>query len=133
MTRVVNVRPPNYARIVETFGPLPPSVVFAYGDTIYAPGASGPLPPDLVVHEETHFRQQAEVGGPATWWERYLADPEFRLLQEVEAYRAQIACHPDRPSRRRCKARVAKDLVRLYALRGLTTEQARRLLQAATS
>lgn len=77
--------PPNYDDILKV---LPPNerAVFAYGDTIYAPHipADIELPPDLLVHEETHQQQQG--GDPALWWQYYLGDPIFRLKQEIEAY-----------------------------------------------
>lgn len=44
---------------------------------------------DLIVHEETHRDQQMSYLTPGEWWEKYLEDPEFRLSQEVEAYRNQ--------------------------------------------
>lgn len=132
--RVIYGKPPNYDSIVATFGPLPPTVVFAYCSVVYAPGANGrKLPDDLLVHELTHLRQQAEtVGRHHAWWERYLADPEFRLLQEVEAYQAQIAWWPSRPLRREAKRRAVRDLTTLYGLR-LPADEARRLLSGASA
>lgn len=107
--RVCSGRPPNYAEINQAFGPLSPSVVFAYGDTIYA-ARPDELPADLIVHEKVHLRQQREVGGPEIWWRRYIDDPEFRLAQEVEAYRAQLASHSVKRERRQVARRVALDL-----------------------
>ena len=60
--------------------------IFAYGDTIYAPSGETP-PQDLIVHEETHSRQQGD--NPEAWWYRYATEPYFRLDQEVEAYAMQ--------------------------------------------
>jgi hypothetical protein len=125
--RIVVDRPPNYDAIVRAFGTLPPGVIFAYGDAVYSPSGEE-LPPDLVAHEQVHLRQQAAVGGPEPWWSRYLAEPTFRLEQELEAYRVQIAFHTDRPSRRACLRRVARDLARPMYGRIVTAEQARRLL-----
>lgn len=67
--------------------PIKKNTVFTYGDALYAPNINFTLPQDLIVHEETHTRQQGE--DPAGWWDRYLVDPAFRLEQEVEAYRNQ--------------------------------------------
>jgi len=128
VTRIVKGFPPNFEEIKARFNP-PPNTVFAYGDTIYAPGGTD-LPANLVVHEETHFVQQQRVGGPDEWWRRYIDDPRFRLEQEVEAYRAQLAAVADlpRPMRRELLAHICKSLAsRMYG--GLVTkEQARRLV-----
>lgn len=124
--------PPNYDQIVAAVGPLPPSVVFAYGDAVYSPSGAE-LPADLVAHEEVHLRQQAEIGGPEVWWERYLADRDFRLEQELEAYRVQIAFHGDRAARRACFRRVARDLARPMYGSLVSAEQARRLLSPIAS
>jgi hypothetical protein len=125
--RIVEARPPNYAEIAAALGPPPATAVFAYGDAVYVP-AGGELPADLRVHEAVHLRQQAELGGPGPWWRRYLAEPAFRLEQELEAYRAQVASHPDRASRRRCLARVARDLASPMYGRIVTVAAARRLI-----
>lgn len=84
--KILNELPPIYHDVVKAFGPVPDTVVFAYGDTIYNPG-NHYLTLDVLAHEEVHERQQA--GDPADWWVKFLADPEFRLDQELEAYRAQ--------------------------------------------
>ena len=42
----------------------------------------------LLAHEEIHEKQQEEYG-VQKWWDRYLIDKDFRLSQELEAYRAQ--------------------------------------------
>ena len=63
--------------------------VFAYGDVIYNP-ARVEIPDHLFVHEGTHLDQHQHDDHVASiWWKRYIADPAFRLEQEVEAYRAQ--------------------------------------------
>lgn len=131
--KIVAEFPPNYAEVKARFDP-PVGTVFAWGDTIYAPGRGDDpvLEAHLVAHEEAHGRQQAASGGPAAWWLRYLEEPRFRLEQEVEAYRAQLAFVDDlpRPERREMLAYAAKALAsRMYG--GLVTkEQARRLLTA---
>jgi hypothetical protein len=80
--------PPNIDKIASV---LPvkgrDSIVYTYGDTIYFPKGEE-LPPDLIAHEEVHMGQQASMGKDE-WWDRYLKDVEFRLSQEVEAYRVQ--------------------------------------------
>jgi hypothetical protein len=77
--------PPNYQQINDAFSP-PFNAVFTYGDTIYNPGA-GDIPKHLELHERTHMRQQGD--DPQAWWDEFIANPQFRLKQEIEAYRAQ--------------------------------------------
>lgn len=81
--------PPNYAEIKKKFKFNNQNVVFTYGDKVYVPNGK-PLPDHLEVHESTHIKQQAEIGAEK-WWERYLQDKNFRLEQEVEAYKNQYA------------------------------------------
>lgn len=47
------------------------------------------LLPDLFEHELTHSNQQ-KVVGIEMWWRLYIENDDFRLRQEVEAYRNQI-------------------------------------------
>lgn len=78
--------PPNYKEIKERLNP-PNTVVFTYGDTIYAPFINFALPDDLIFHEETHMKRQGEE--PAVWWRKYLNDSKFRFVEELTAYRVQ--------------------------------------------
>lgn len=86
--KIVIGYPPNYADIQRVFNLKGKEVSFTYGDTLYNPHG-GPVSADFLIHETTHSRQQEEYGGVAMWWKQYLADPEFRLRQETEAYRNQ--------------------------------------------
>lgn len=79
--------PPNYADIEGAFHPDLSRVVITYGDTVY--NVKEPLSPDLMLHEQTHVEQQGD--NPKAWWDKYIADPEFRLDQELEAYGKQYA------------------------------------------
>ena len=77
--------PPNYKIISETFK-LHKGIIFTYGDTIYNPD-NGNIDKPLMEHEKIHLKQQGnEVD---KWWIRYLADSDFRLSQELEAYQRQ--------------------------------------------
>lgn len=131
MTKIVKGFPPNYEELRARFDP-PAGTIFAYGDTIYSPRRTD-LPAHLVVHESVHFGQQRAVGGPEAWWRRYIDDPEFRLEQELEAYRAQYASvsHLARPLRRELLAHICRSLAgRMYG--GIVTkDQARALVTAA--
>jgi hypothetical protein len=90
--------PPNIVAIHEVFPNLRPSVVFTYGNTLCNPSGM-PIPGHLMAHEKTHTKQQA--GEPARWWDKYLADPRFRLSQEVEAYHRQFVFRRDEIMRQR--------------------------------
>jgi hypothetical protein len=61
-------------------------IVIAYGDTIYA---KDPIPDHLLAHELVHLKQQAEYG-VEYWWKKYIKEKSFRLIQEIEAYTAQL-------------------------------------------
>ncbi len=89
--------PPNIREITKKFdldGLMP---VFAYGDTLYNPSGYD-IPEDLMVHEETHHRQQLAYG-IEEWWALYLEKDTFRLSQEVEAYQNQYQFIKDKYSR----------------------------------
>jgi hypothetical protein len=76
--------PPNIADIEKEFGSLKEKpIVFTYNDTIYNP-IGFQIPADLLVHESTHAEQQD--GDAETWWTHYLADKDWRIEQEAEAY-----------------------------------------------
>jgi hypothetical protein len=130
MARIVRGLPPNIDQIRGKLNPGP-TTVYAYGDTIYSP-ATADLSQDLIRHEETHFAQQARVGGADEWWKRYLADPAFRLEQEIEAYRAQwtVITQLSRPERRRRLAHICKTLASGIYGGLLTKQQARELITA---
>ena len=61
-------------------------IIFCYGDTVYNPTFSD-IPDHQIAHEQVHVRQQQNK--PDEWWELYLNDVDFRLSQEIEAYKAQ--------------------------------------------
>lgn len=79
--------PPIYARAKELWGVdfEKGNVVFTYGNMCHT--STGSIPLWLIPHEEQHTVQQRE--DPQAWWDRYFVDPQFRLEQEMEAYRVQ--------------------------------------------
>lgn len=79
--------PPNIAEIQKVFDLRGFNPVFTYGDTLYNPAGYN-IPQDLMIHEEVHEKQQFAIG-KEQWWELYLRDQDFRLSQEVEAYKEQ--------------------------------------------
>ena len=90
MLKVIVDYPPNIDKIDATLHVKnQQGIIYTYGGTIYSPDGSN-LSYDLHVHERVHVYQHGRVGGSEPWWERYLTDVEFRLDQELEAYRAQL-------------------------------------------
>jgi len=60
--------------------------VFAYKGDIYS---NHPLPPDIYVHEVCHLERQNKIGADE-WEKKYLSDDNFRLAEELMAYRVQL-------------------------------------------
>ena len=111
MMKIVKDYPPNYKVLREAFK-LSGQEIFTYGDTVFNPTGL-PLSRELRAHEQVHIMQQ-ETGGVERWWERYVADPEFRLDQELEAHRIefQTFCmtNKDRNARNAFLVRIATRL-----------------------
>jgi hypothetical protein len=81
--------PPNIKAIKKAF-PFDANTVFTYGDDLYIQDhEEKEVLPHLLVHEGVHTVQQGT--DPDAWWDKYIADPQFRLEQEIEAYRAQYS------------------------------------------
>lgn len=79
--------PPNIEDIKRVLSPDKDSV-FCYGEDIYCQDPDN-LPPDVIVHEKVHARQQQNFSNPDLWWQKYLLDKQFRFEQELEAYAEQ--------------------------------------------
>lgn len=109
-----NEYPPNYDEILTHFpNAKNNNVVFTYGNILFSPTSTN-IPKDLLVHEETHSKQQKNhKGGIVGWWKQYINNKEFRVKQEVEAYQNQynyIKNHYGRSIRRRLLRKISKDL-----------------------
>ncbi len=107
--KITHGYPPNIGAIREKLNPSL-NTVFTYGDTIYIPSGGSPNKA-LMAHEETHMRQQGD--DPKGWWDKYIASPDFRLRQEVEAYRNQYKEFSKAKNRNRLYiflSRIARDL-----------------------
>jgi len=109
-----NTTPPNWLDIIKRFPAIEQMVdrvIFTYYPEVYVPSGAK-LPSDIQLHEGIHLRQQHEYG-VASWWKRYLADDDFRLEQELEAYAAQL--HMWRPAGnsqfQKAKDRMVNDLI----------------------
>ena len=110
--RIVRAFPPNYATLKRAFNLDPTAgVIFSYGDRIFIPNQRQPLPPQLVAHEAVHGeRQLAHPAGVDGWWQEYVANPQFRLDEELPAHRAEYAwhrLHEGRGSRERALTHIA--------------------------
>ena len=79
--------PPNIDKIRAVLTEIPDTAIFTYGKAIYAPRGLDRKNKPLIAHEKVHMRQQRNA--VEHWWDRYLADPTFRLWQEVPAYHMQ--------------------------------------------
>lgn len=84
--KIIVGNPPNIDEIRKVF-PVQKNVVFAYGDAIYNPDNLR-VPHEAILHEQVHQRQQKKIG-TKIWWDKYLADVEFRIAQEIPAFKAQ--------------------------------------------
>jgi hypothetical protein len=87
---IKNEKPPAwiYDACIKQFD-ISKNTVWTFADTIYNPD-NADIPIHLIVHETTHAEQQQHNEEVATaWWKRYLADPQFRVEQEIEAYHNQ--------------------------------------------
>lgn len=96
---------PHLERYKQVFN-ITDKTVFAYDMNIYS---DYDLPYHLIVHENVHFQQQKKWGLD-TWTEMYLTDKNFRAMQEVEAYLAEIQSIKDRNERLRHRMYCAKVL-----------------------
>jgi hypothetical protein len=95
--KVVTTFPPNYREINDAFNVRGQPVIFCYGGRIYNP-LRVQVGPDLIAHESVHsHRQLAFAGGPVAWWQLYIADPAFRLEEELPAHQAEYRYWVGRP------------------------------------
>jgi len=80
--KILIKKPPNHKILSKVFD-LTSKNVYAYAPDIYNPNKCF-LDPVVIIHEEVHITQQGD--DPAKWWNRYILDPDFRFVQELEAY-----------------------------------------------
>lgn len=127
--RVIKGYPPNYVEIRRCFPSVAGrrDVLFAYGDTIYQPGGKI-LTDALRAHEEVHSAQQD--GDPAGWWQKYMADPAFRLDQEVPAHRAEYRVLLAQGAKQDSLDFVVRRLASGLYGHGITLQRARELVES---
>jgi len=100
--KIVIARPPLWKEIDAEFHVAGQPVIFAWDDTIYNP-EDADISLDLMAHEKVHgWRQRGE---PTIWWRRYIADPNFRLAEEIPAHRAEYQAFCRRNIDRNARAR----------------------------
>lgn len=130
--KIVDEVPPVYDRAVKEFGVSWDNCCFAYAPNIHIKGGKI-RDKDLLEHELVHIRQQLNYsGGSEAWWERYFDDEEFRLDQELEAYRHQykyVVAHYPRHSHWTCLRWYASCLIRIYGLKGMSEAEAMNLIK----
>lgn len=99
--------PPNWNELLNFFIVDWDKTVVTYGNTIHS---QYPLPPDVKIHELVHVRQQLAYG-VEHWWNEYILNLEFRLRQEVQAYREQYKFAKDKTTKPQIfLTQLAKDL-----------------------
>lgn len=86
LPEVVHEFPPIIDKIKAVLTIPEKGVLFTYKGKVYAPDTEN-VPTELLVHENVHIVQQGEDSDG--WWDKYLTDKSFRLLQELEAYATQ--------------------------------------------
>ncbi len=89
----------NYFEIDE-------NTIFAYDNKIYS---NNELPNHLIIHEQTHHKQQ-DRDGLEYWVDNYLNNKEYRLTQEIEAYKNQLKSIKDRNDRAKVWQESARNL-----------------------
>ena len=89
---IKNEYPPNIEEIDKALASKSKrGVLYAWSPDIFNPDGVD-IPVWLIEHEKIHFVQQK--GDPETWWKLYLAEPQFRFEQELEAHKKeyQVFC-----------------------------------------
>lgn len=122
--------PPNFAQIKAAFpGAARPGVIFCYGGTIHNP-TGGALSESLIAHERVHSLRQGD--NPAAWWDRYIADPEFRFEEELAAHLVEYLTAVrggGRALRRRSLHLIAQRLAGPLYGRAVSLDEAKRLIR----
>lgn len=115
---------PLYQEYAKHFK-LSDGTIFAYNNTIYT---SADLPDDFIEHEKVHLKQQNTIGAD-NWVALYMRNPEFRLKQEVEAYRYQLSCIKDKNKRSKSLTEFIKVLASEMYGNMVNLEEAKDLLK----
>ncbi len=103
----IMIRPQSEFPLMEEYKKkfaITEGTIFALGEDIFTDNT---LTPDLLVHENTHLKQQAKIG-VKEWVYDFLEVPARRLEIELEAYRAQLKSIKDRNQRDKIR-RISAD------------------------
>lgn len=85
--KILSTFPPNYQQIKNAVNP-PPDAVFPFGDKLYNPSGAE-IPADIQYHEACHQKRQKEIG-INIWWTKWINDKDFRLKEELIAFKGQL-------------------------------------------
>lgn len=114
---------PLLKRYQEVFE-VTPYTIFAYDKVIYC---DYELPEHLQIHERRHLIRQQKIGVDK-WVDKYLIDTQFRLNEEVIAYREQLESVKNRSARHRLRLQCANDLASSLYGNIVTLQEAMHLL-----
>jgi hypothetical protein len=129
--KILNDYPPNFKAIDAAFRTFGKPVIYAFGGFIYNP-THMTIPPELMAHETVHGQRQGD--NPLGWWEQYLGDMNFRIVEELLAHRAEytyLAERGNRHQRRSALLRTARRLAGPLYGEMMTKKQAGVLLKRA--
>lgn len=125
---IKNTIPPIYYKLQDKFGVKWNDIIIAYAPDIYAPKS---FPKQKEVHEAIHIMRQQEIGVDI-WWGMYLENKDFRLAEELIAYKAEIEWIKQkvatRTERRLLMKHIYKSLASSVYDLGITEDYARYLL-----
>ena len=128
---IVHEFPPIYNKLVSKFhigGNR--NVIFSWGYAIYNPYRIT-IPECLLYHEAVHGSRQVKHG-IEKWWEDYIEDKDFRLVEEALAhtaeYKSLIGANSSRQVRRRTLVQVAKRLSGPLYGKMVSTKEAKKLI-----
>lgn len=99
--------PPNWNEIRDHFPVEWGDVICTYGENIYT---ARPISMFKIVHESVHVKQQTDMDKDE-WWNNYFEDPQFRLKQELEAYRAEIKEIKKKVKDREIRYKMIRDVI----------------------
>lgn len=110
--KISTSKPKIYDEIIKHFDvDWERGLIITYGDTVYC---KHPLDQQKIVHEQVHIDQQSEMG-VEMWWRNYFIDPNFRLDQELEAYKYEVEWIRANVKDRNQKDRLISEICRVLA------------------
>lgn len=103
--RIVQAEPPLMDKIDAAFNVRGKhGVIYSWGEIVYNPSGTD-ISPALRVHESVHGARQVAYVDPSdgergisAWWQRYIADPKFRLDEEIPAHCGEYRWHLAQPN-----------------------------------